>query len=241
MQGFGVGFRFHPTERELVGYFLRNRASMGSEFRPGTVVECRDFYGKTEPWVIWDSHGGPGLDEGESLYFFTERHRLHGTGNRFNRKVGSGTWSAQRPLKVEQNGEVIGMKREFRYERGSHPDQNNCWLMQEFEMDVNDSLVLCTLRKKPSPAVVVAVQESNTTRKRNDPCGNDDSNHLKRLRLDQPTSNSTAEVENLSHYDCEVVNVSNSVCVDYFKQWLQMVLDEDPISDALLDECLGDA
>nr|XP_011458553.1 PREDICTED: uncharacterized protein LOC101298970 isoform X4 [Fragaria vesca subsp. vesca] len=103
------------------------------------------------------------------------------------------------------------MKREFRYERGSHPDQNNCWLMQEFEMDVNDSLVLCTLRKKPSPAVVVAVQESNTTRKRNDPCGNDDSNHLKRLRLDQPTSNSTAE----------------------------MVLDEDPISDALLDECLG--
>nr|XP_011458554.1 PREDICTED: uncharacterized protein LOC101298970 isoform X5 [Fragaria vesca subsp. vesca] len=71
------------------------------------------------------------------------------------------------------------MKREFRYERGSHPDQNNCWLMQEFEMDVNDSLVLCTLRKKPSPAVVVAVQESNTTRKRNDPCGNDDSNHLK--------------------------------------------------------------
>ncbi|XP_050384103.1 NAC domain-containing protein 19-like [Argentina anserina] len=150
MKSFPIGFRFHPTDDELVSYYLRNKAQLGDEYRSSHVPNCPEFYGKSEPWTIWDKYGGHAVEDGEPLFFFAKRKRLNPKSSRFDRKVGTGTWSGQYRVKVMEEGKVIGVKRDFRYERGSSADQNNRWLMDEYELNKNDITVLCTLRKNPT-------------------------------------------------------------------------------------------
>lgn len=163
-----MGFRFHPLDEELVGYYLHNRSVLGHQFRPVFFAECPDFYGESEPWVIWESYGGSKLEEGEPLHLFTERHKLNPKGKHFDRKVGSGTWSAQYARDVVEDSVLLGVKREFRYEGGVCSNQNNAWLMQEYEITENDFTVLCTLRKNPKrPAGPSSTTSTTTQRRRN--------------------------------------------------------------------------
>ncbi|KAK9929667.1 hypothetical protein M0R45_026757 [Rubus argutus] len=223
MEGYPVGFRFHPLDEELVGYYLYNRSVLGHQFRPLFFAECPDFYGESEPWVIWESYGGPKLEDGEPLHLFTERHKLNPKGKHFARKVGSGTWSAQYARHVVEDSVLLGVKREFRYEGGVCSNQNNAWLMQEYEITENDFTVLCTLRKNPKrppgpspPTSTITstshrrrnVQKKTSTstvddnkRKRNPTLvhivettvDGDDNGKAKRLRIEQPAASTTGK------------------------------------------------
>ncbi|PRQ56268.1 putative transcription factor NAM family [Rosa chinensis] len=149
---YPVGYRFHPTDLELVAYYLHNRVAMVDQFRSSPILDCPDFYGKNEPWLIWDMFRAQSnnMKEEETLYFFTHRKKLNPKAKKFDRKVGSGTWSAQYSKNVvAADDSVVGIKREFRYEGGSDPHQNGAWLMQEYEITSHNDLVLCTLRKNP--------------------------------------------------------------------------------------------
>lgn len=158
--GYPVGVRFHPTDHELVDYYLQNRAAMGDQFRSDFVSDCPDFYGEMEPWVVWQMYGGGEsnkVEDEEPLFFFTHRRKLNPTAKRFDRKVGSGTWSGQYSREIvaeDDDSVVIGIKREFRYEGGLNSRQNGAWLMQEYQItnDNDSTLVLCTLRKNPRKA-----------------------------------------------------------------------------------------
>ncbi|KAK9903163.1 hypothetical protein M0R45_001175 [Rubus argutus] len=126
--GYPVGVRFHPTDQEIVDYYLQNRAALGDQFRSRM--------------------------KNLSLSF-THRRKLSPTAKRFDRKVGSGTWSGQYSREVvaeDDHSVVIGIRREFRYEGVRNSRQNGAWLMQEYQITSgNDAttLVLCTLRKNP--------------------------------------------------------------------------------------------
>ncbi|PRQ32377.1 putative transcription factor NAM family [Rosa chinensis] len=147
-----VGVRFLPTDQELLDYYLRTRIAMGDQFRTDFVADCPHFYGDKEPWVVWQIYGGgesKKVEDENTLYFFTHRRRLSPTAKRFDRKVGSGTWSGQYSREVEDDGVVIGLKRDFRYEGGCDESHNDAWLMQEFQLDDDSDLVLCSLRKNP--------------------------------------------------------------------------------------------
>ncbi|XP_050368758.1 NAC transcription factor 29-like [Argentina anserina] len=180
--GLEVGLRFIPTEQELVGHYLQMRIAMGDEFQSNFVSECPEFFGEKEPWVIWQIYGGgDSKNDEETLYFFTNRRRFSPTAKRFIRKVGSGTWSGQHPKKVvDDDGLVIGEKREFRYENGCDSRQNDRWLMQEFQgVDDSCDLVLCTLRKSPRKAPPAV--KRNLTEK-----AKDDNKRKRGLVVDQP-------------------------------------------------------
>ncbi|KAM5550765.1 NAC domain-containing protein 101 [Rosa sericea] len=149
---YPVGYRFHPTDLELVAYYLHNRVAMADQFHSSPILDCPDFYGKNAPWLIWDRFRAQSnnMKEEETLYFFTHRKKLNPKAKKFDRKVGSGTWSAQYSKNVvAADNSVVGIKREFRYEGGSDPHQNGAWLMQEYEITSHNDLVLCTLRKNP--------------------------------------------------------------------------------------------
>ncbi|XP_024200603.1 NAC domain-containing protein 37 [Rosa chinensis] len=91
-----VGVRFLPTDHELLDYFLRTRIAMGDHFHSDFVADCPHFYVDNEPWVVWQIHGGgesKKVEDEKTIYFFTHRRRLSPTAKRFDRKVGSGTWS----------------------------------------------------------------------------------------------------------------------------------------------------
>ncbi|KAM5548722.1 NAC domain-containing protein 71 [Rosa sericea] len=176
--GYPIGYRFHPTDEELVGYFLYHRARMGNQFHSNEISEYSEFYGQEEPWVVWDKSGGSSVDDGEPLFFFTKRKKLNPNSKRFDRKVGSGTWSGQFSREVvaedrDTGCRITGMRREFRYEGGCDPEQNNSWLMQEYELCATDVLVLCTLKKNPrkarpstSTATTSSAQTNGKKRKR---------------------------------------------------------------------------
>ncbi|XP_062005545.1 NAC transcription factor 29-like [Rosa rugosa] len=160
MQRYPKGMRFHPTDLELVDYFLHNKADAEEKGCYSSLIyECNDFYGEKEPWVIWDMYGGSTYEEGEPLYFYTKRIKQNSNGKRFARKVGSGTWSGEyskEVLAADDGKTKIGTMRNFRYEKGCDSGQNGAWLMHEYESEFDkngeDDYVICVLRKNPRKA-----------------------------------------------------------------------------------------
>ncbi|XP_050273239.1 NAC domain-containing protein 58-like [Quercus robur] len=109
-----VGFRFNPTDDELVTHFLRNR-NLGKPTPFNAVKEC-DLYGKKEPWEIWDMFSAAdGSRVVRELYFFTKL-KTYNNGRRIDRRVGSGsgTWKKEHQLKTP--GLVGVEKSRFTYE-----------------------------------------------------------------------------------------------------------------------------
>ncbi|KAM1116680.1 hypothetical protein TB2_007053 [Malus domestica] len=93
---FPVGYKFHPKDEELVGYYLHNKVR-GVPFKDENVIPDIDLYGSIEVRDIWNNNGGQNLGKGEDLYFFTKLKPTSrkGTGSRVARMIGSGTWHGQ--------------------------------------------------------------------------------------------------------------------------------------------------
>nr|XP_011466904.1 PREDICTED: uncharacterized protein LOC105352211 [Fragaria vesca subsp. vesca] len=155
MANVPVGFRFHPTDEELIRHYLylKNKVIKGpAEEEAAAVVPEVDLYGETEPWRIWEAHGGADLYD-QDLFFFTKLKKVNPHGTRINRKIGTGTWSEgepSRPIFVgeKKNKTPIGRKRKFRYENKSS-DHHGCWYMEEYSLDGIKSAdyVICRLRE----------------------------------------------------------------------------------------------
>ncbi|EEF44377.1 conserved hypothetical protein [Ricinus communis] len=147
-----VGYRFCPTDEELVTYYLqgKNNGSLSS-FENQLLVKYCDFYGKEEPWEIWKRFGGDKLSVHEDLFFFTTLKKVAPEGgSKINRRVGSsaGTWHCE----TSGNSSVIryqnltAYKKRFNYRNPSRLDQDRCWNMLEFSLDGGEH-VLCQLKK----------------------------------------------------------------------------------------------
>ncbi|KAL0003693.1 hypothetical protein SO802_011254 [Lithocarpus litseifolius] len=143
-----VGFRFNPTDDELVTHFLRNR-NLGKPTPSNAVKEC-DLYGKKEPWEIWDMFSAvDGSRVVEQLYFFTKL-KTYNNGRRIDRRVGSGsgTWKKEHQLKTPGLEGVE--KSRFSYENNddksskssssssSSSERNGKWNLIEYK-DLNPS------------------------------------------------------------------------------------------------------
>lgn len=129
------GFRFHPTDEELVGFYLRRKV----EKRPISLelIKHIDIY-KYDPW---DLPKGSNVGEKE-WYFFCRRGRKYRNSIRPNRVTGSGFWKAtgiDKPIYSEgRRGDssiVIGLKKSLVYYRGSAGKGTKTdWMMHEFRL-----------------------------------------------------------------------------------------------------------
>ncbi|KAL4554283.1 hypothetical protein LXL04_039604 [Taraxacum kok-saghyz] len=82
-----AGFRFHPTDEELVVHYLKKRAA--SAPIPVAIIAEIDLY-KFDPWELPDK-----ATFGEQeWYFFSPRDRKYPNGARPNRAANSGYWKA---------------------------------------------------------------------------------------------------------------------------------------------------
>ncbi|KAL6275659.1 hypothetical protein ACE6H2_019260 [Prunus campanulata] len=147
-----VGFRFHPTDQELISYFLYKKAIAKEPLMASYSNIVHDFnpLGETEPWVVWDIFGGPDLID-EDLYFFSELKNLSPKGSRIKRKIeAGGTWSEAFSKKVydETTGNPIGRKRNLRYENEGC-EHHGKWLLEEYSLvdQETQKIVLCRLKK----------------------------------------------------------------------------------------------
>ncbi|KAK2980857.1 hypothetical protein RJ640_003084 [Escallonia rubra] len=133
------GFRFHPTDEELVVYYLCRKAA-GYLPLPVSIIAEIDLY-KHDPWQLPDK----ALFGTKEWYFFTPRDRKYPNGSRPNRAAGSGYWKAtgaDKPIKSptvmatgSTKSSVLGIKKALVFYHGKAPKGiKTNWIMHEYRL-----------------------------------------------------------------------------------------------------------
>uniref|UniRef100_A0ACD5WV29 Uncharacterized protein n=1 Tax=Avena sativa TaxID=4498 RepID=A0ACD5WV29_AVESA len=127
------GFRFHPTEEELLNYYLRKKVA--SEQIDLDVIRDVDL-NKLEPWDIQEKckiGSGPQND----WYFFSHKDKKYPTGTRTNRATAAGFWKATGRDKAIYNAvKRIGMRKTLVFYKGRAPHgQKSDWIMHEYRLE----------------------------------------------------------------------------------------------------------
>nr|UDE22644.1 ATAF2 [Musa ABB Group] len=111
------GFRFHPTDKELVVHYLCRRAA--GQRLPVPIIREVDLY-KYDPW---DLPKMALFGQGE-WYFFTPRDRKYPNGSRPNRTAGRGYWKAtgaDKPVSPPGSSRPLGIKKALVFYQGKAP------------------------------------------------------------------------------------------------------------------------
>ncbi|KAL9247950.1 hypothetical protein vseg_021320 [Gypsophila vaccaria] len=153
------GFRFHPTDEELVAYYLSRKIN-------GHIIDLEiipevDLY-QFEPWDLPSKSLLPSNDL--EWYYFSPRDRKYPNGSRTNRATKAGYWkSTGKDRKVNSEMRVVGMKKTLVYYQGRAPNGHRTdWVMHEYRLDeaeceinsgLQDAYALCRVFKK-SPITI---------------------------------------------------------------------------------------
>nr|ACU21491.1 unknown [Glycine max] len=131
------GFRFHPTEEELLQYYLRKKVSY--EKIDLDVIRDVDL-NKLEPWDIQEKCK-IGTTPQNDWYFFSHKDKKYPTGTRTNRATAAGFWKATgRDKVIYSNGKRIGMRKTLVFYKGRAPHgQKSDWIMHEYRLDDNNT------------------------------------------------------------------------------------------------------
>ncbi|KAK4762783.1 hypothetical protein SAY86_008551 [Trapa natans] len=147
------GFRFHPTDEELVVQYLRRKVYACP--LPASIILEVDVC-KSDPWDL------PG-DMDEERYFFSTSEAKYPNGNRSNRATSSGYWKAtgidRKILAPRGDGrscqtQLVGMKKTLVFYKGKPPQgRKTDWIMHEYRLtspDLNlkrsvENWVLCRI------------------------------------------------------------------------------------------------
>ncbi|XP_057472872.1 protein CUP-SHAPED COTYLEDON 2-like [Actinidia eriantha] len=164
------GFRFHPTDEELITYYLLKKVLDGN-FSCRAIAEVD--LNKCEPWELPEKAK---MGEKE-WYFFSLRDRKYPTGLRTNRATEAGYWKAtgkDREIYSSKTCSLVGMKKTLVFYRGRAPKgEKTNWVMHEYRLDgkfsyhylsatSKDEWVISRLFQKSGSAVAVGVSVKKT-------------------------------------------------------------------------------
>ncbi|KAK8572171.1 hypothetical protein V6N12_028232 [Hibiscus sabdariffa] len=151
------GFRFHPTDEELILYYLKRKIC--NKRLKLDIIRETDIY-------KWDPEELPGqsiLKSGDrQWFFFCPRDRKYPNGARSNRATIHGYWKATgKDRTVTCNSRTVGIKKTLVFYRGRAPSgERTDWVMHEYTLDeeelkrcqnVKDYYALYKLYKKSGP------------------------------------------------------------------------------------------
>ncbi|KAI3439936.1 NAC domain-containing protein [Psidium guajava] len=172
------GFRFHPTDEELVVHYLGKKVAM--EPLPVSIIAEIDLY-KFDPWEL----PSKAIFGEQEWYFFSPRDRKYPNGARPNRAVTSGYWKAtgtDKPIFASSGNRKVGVKKALVFYCGKPPKGTKTdWIMHEYRcMDGNlapkppkadsaikkgslrlDDWVLCRIYKKSGSVRPVDPENEN--------------------------------------------------------------------------------
>ncbi|KAL6123960.1 hypothetical protein ACLB2K_076476 [Fragaria x ananassa] len=148
-----VGFRFHPTEEELIDHYLKKKIK-GHDFND--VIPEIDIC-SCEPW---DLPGFSLIRSDDKEWFYFSRPDYKTKGNSRNRATERGFWKitgVDREIKALRSKALIGKKRTLTFYTGKvRNGQKTGWVIHEYYIPENllpnavrqRDFVLCRLKKK---------------------------------------------------------------------------------------------
>ncbi|XP_073314901.1 protein BEARSKIN2-like [Primulina huaijiensis] len=133
--GVPPGFRFHPTDEELLHFYLKKKVSF-QKFDMEVIGEID--LNKIEPWDLQERCRIGSTPQNE-WYFFSHKDRKYPTGSRTNRATSAGFWKATgRDKCLRNNFSKIGMRKTLVFYRGRAPHgQKTDWIMHEYRLEDN--------------------------------------------------------------------------------------------------------
>lgn len=146
------GFRFHPTDVELVLYYLKR---MVTGKRLYEVISEVNIY-KFSPWDLPDKSCLKTKDL--EWFFFCPREKKYASGVRVKRATENGYWKTTgRDRPVQYDGRTVGMVKTLVFHMGHAPQgERTDWVIHEYRIlddrlaaaGVQDLYVLCKVFKK---------------------------------------------------------------------------------------------
>lgn len=158
------GFRFHPTEEELLNFYLKGMV-YGKKMS-GDVIGFLNIYN-------YDPRELPRMAKiGErEWYFFVPRDRKHGSGGRPNRTTENGFWKAtgsdRQILSMSDPKKTLGLRKTLVFYQGRAPrGRKTDWIMNEYRLPDKCSapkdIVLCKIYMKATSLKVLEQRAANT-------------------------------------------------------------------------------
>ncbi|CAN8234428.1 unnamed protein product [Cochlearia groenlandica] len=142
-RGLPPGFRFHPTDEELITFYLASKILHGGLC--GIHIVEVDL-NRCEPWELPEMAK---MGERE-WYFYSLRDRKYPTGLRTNRATNAGYWKATGKDKEVFSGGgggggggggLVGMKKTLVFYKGRAPrGVKTKWVMHEYRLETDLSL-----------------------------------------------------------------------------------------------------
>ncbi|XP_050367029.1 NAC domain-containing protein 17-like [Argentina anserina] len=126
------GFRFHPTDEELVLYYLKRKIC--KKRLKLNVIAVTDVY-------KWDPEELPGLSllktGDRQWFFFSPRDRKYPNGGRSNRATRHGYWKATgKHRNIACYNRSVGLKKTLVFYKGRAPTgERTDWVMHEYTLD----------------------------------------------------------------------------------------------------------
>uniref|UniRef100_A0A2P2ISA7 Nam-like protein n=1 Tax=Rhizophora mucronata TaxID=61149 RepID=A0A2P2ISA7_RHIMU len=122
------GFRFHPTDEELVNHYLLRKCG-GQPIAVPIIAEI-DLY-KFDPWQLPEM----AVSGEKEWYFFSPRDRKYPNGSRPNRAAGTGYWKATGADKPIGRPKALGIKKALVFYAGKAPRGiKTNWIMHEYRL-----------------------------------------------------------------------------------------------------------
>ncbi|XP_009591138.1 NAC domain-containing protein 100-like isoform X2 [Nicotiana tabacum] len=129
------GFRFHPTDEELITHYLSKKVVDNNFF---AIAIGEVDMNKVEPWDLpWKAKMGE-----KEWYFFCVRDKKYPTGLRTNRATAAGYWKATgKDKEIFRGKSLVGMKKTLVFYRGRAPKgEKTNWVIHEYRLEGRLSL-----------------------------------------------------------------------------------------------------
>ncbi|KAG0461861.1 hypothetical protein HPP92_020337 [Vanilla planifolia] len=163
-QSLPLGFRFRPTDEELVNHYLKHK--INGRCNSDVVVIAEVDVCKCEPWDLPDK--SLIRSEDPEWFFFGPKDRKYPNGHRKNRATEAGYWKAtgrDRTVRTRPPSAIsIGMKKTLVFHRGRAPKgERTNWIMHEYRTVEPEfeqgGFVLYRLFRKPEEKISVVNAE----------------------------------------------------------------------------------
>ncbi|KAL3718336.1 hypothetical protein ACJRO7_003465 [Eucalyptus globulus] len=134
MEEYPTGFRFYPTEGELISFYLHNQLRGLKQDKLHRVIPVLDIF-DTEPWNLPQLAGELCREDREQWFFFAPMQEREARGGRPSRSMATGYWKAtgSSGYVYSSDNEVIGVKKSMVFYVGKPPTgRKTQWKLNEY-------------------------------------------------------------------------------------------------------------